>query len=89
MLCFLHAILKLTDRCRGALRRRVLERAWNVYQAVTKAQFAQRLRRLGEWARTSLDGSLVQTITKMTSQRDDFRGLAKKRVKFQMSVASL
>jgi hypothetical protein len=72
VLCFLHAILKLTDRCRGALRRRVLERAWNVYPAVTKAQFAQRLRRLGEWARTSLDGSLVQTITKMTSQRDDF-----------------
>ena len=72
VLCFLHAILKLSDRCRGTLRQHVLERAWHVYQAVTKAQFAQRLRRLGEWARTALDGSLVQTITKMTRQRDDF-----------------
>jgi hypothetical protein len=72
VLCFLHAILKLTDRCRGVLRWQVLERAWYVYQAVSKAQFAQRLRRLGEWARTSLEGSLLQTITKMTRQRDDF-----------------
>lgn len=72
VLCFLHAILKLTDRCRGMLRRQVLDRAWRVYQAVNKAQFAQRLRRLGEWARTTLDGSLAQTIAKMTCQHDDF-----------------
>jgi len=72
VLCFLHAILKLTDRCRGPLRRQVLDRAWRVYHAVTKAQFAQRLRRLGEWARVTLEGSLAQTIIKMTRQRDDF-----------------
>jgi hypothetical protein len=72
VLCFLHAILKLTDRCRGVLRWQVLERTWYVYQAVTKAQFVQRLRRLGEWARLTLEGSLLQTITKMTRQRDDF-----------------
>ena len=30
VLCFLHAILKLTERCRGPLRRQVLERAWAV-----------------------------------------------------------
>ena len=72
VLCFLHAILKLTDRCRGMLRQQVLDRAWYVYQAVSKAQFAQRLRRLGEWARTTLDGSLAQTIAKMTRQRDAF-----------------
>jgi len=60
VLCFLHSILKLTERCRGSLRMQVLERAWFVYQAVTKVQFAQRLRRLAEWARTSLDGSLAQ-----------------------------
>lgn len=72
VLCFLHAILNLTDRCRGTLRRQVLDRAWRVYQAVSKAQFAQRLRRLGEWARLTLDGSLAQTIAKMIRQRDDF-----------------
>lgn len=72
VLCFLHAILKLTDRCRGALRCQVLARTWAVYHAVTKAQFAQRLRRLAEWARTPLDGSLAQTIAKMARHRDDF-----------------
>jgi hypothetical protein len=72
VLCFLHAILNLTERCRGALRHQVLERAWAVYHAGTKAQFAQRLRRLAEWARTSLDGSLAQTIAKTARHRADF-----------------
>jgi hypothetical protein len=72
VLCFLHSILKLTERCRGALRHHVLERAWAVYHAVTKAQFAQRLRRLAEWARLSLDGSLAQMIEKMARHRADF-----------------
>jgi len=72
VLCFLHAILKLKERCRGALRRQVLDRAWRVYHAVTKAQFAQRLRRLAEWGRTALDGSLAQTIAKTARHRDDF-----------------
>ena len=72
VLCFLHSILKLTERCRGTLRHQVLDRAWTVYQAVTKAQFAQRLRRLAEWARSSLDGSLAQMVEKMARHRDDF-----------------
>lgn len=72
VLCFLHAILKLTERCRGARRHQVLNRAWMVYHAVTKAQFAQRLRRLGEWARSSLDGSLAETMAKIARHRADF-----------------
>jgi hypothetical protein len=72
VLCFLHSILKLTERCRGLLRARVLDRAWAVYHAGTKVQFAQRLRRLGEWARGTLDGSLAQTILKMTRLRAAF-----------------
>ena len=72
VLCFLHSILKLTERCRGPLRTQVLDRAWFVYQAVTKVQFAQRLRRLGEWGRETLDGSLAQTIGKMTRLRTAF-----------------
>lgn len=72
VLCFLHSILKLTERCRGPLRTQVLDRAWFVYQAVTKGQFAQRLRRLGEWGRETLDGSLAQTIQKMMRLRPAF-----------------
>jgi len=72
VLCFLHSILKLTERCRGTLRHQVLDRAWTVYQAVTKAQFAQRLRRLAEWAHSSLDGWLAQMVEKMARHRHDF-----------------
>lgn len=72
VLCFLHAILKLTDRCRGALRHHVLERAWAVYQARTKGQFAQRLRRLAQGAGTTLDGPGAQMIAKMARHRADF-----------------
>lgn len=72
VLCFLHSILKLTERCRGALRRQVLDRAWHVYQAATKGQFSQRLRRLAEWARTTLDGSVAEVVGKMAHHRADF-----------------
>jgi hypothetical protein len=72
VLCFLHSILKLTERCRGALRRQVLDRAWAVYHAATKGQFSQRLRRLAQWAHTTLDGSVAEMIRKMAHHRDDF-----------------
>ena len=45
VLCFLHAILKMKKHCAGQLRHQVLDRAWQVYQAATKRQFSQRLRR--------------------------------------------
>jgi hypothetical protein len=72
VLCFLHAILKITKRCRGALRRHVLDRAWHVYQATTKGQFAQRLRRVAEWAETTLDGTVAEMVSKLCSHRPDF-----------------
>jgi hypothetical protein len=72
VLCFLHSILKITERCRGALRRQVLDRAWHVYQATTKGQFSQRLRRLSEWATTHLDGTVAEMVSKLCRHRDDF-----------------
>lgn len=68
----LHSLLKLTERCRGALRHQVLERAWSVYQAATKGQFSQRLRRLAQWGRTPLNGSVAQMIAKLAHHRVDF-----------------
>jgi len=72
VLCFLHSILKIQERCRGALRRQVLERAWRVYQAATKRQFSQRLRRLSEWARGTLDGSVAEMVGKLCGRCADF-----------------
>lgn len=72
VLCFLHSILKIKERCRGALRRQVLDRAWPVYQATTKGQFAQRARRLSEWASATLDGTVAEMVSKLCRHRTDF-----------------
>jgi hypothetical protein len=72
VLCYLHSILKIKERCRGALRRQVLDRAWHVYQAATKGQFSQRLRRLSEWANATLDGPVAEMVHKLCRHREDF-----------------
>lgn len=72
ILCFLHSVLKIKDRCRGALRSQVLERVWHVYAAVTCRQFSQRVRRLKEWAATSLEGSVSDLVMKMCGWRARF-----------------
>jgi hypothetical protein len=72
VLCFLHSVLKIKDRCTGQLRHQVLDRVWQVYQAATKRQFAQRLRRLAEWTPTHLRGAVAEMVLKMCRRRADF-----------------
>jgi len=74
ILCFLHAVLKIKDRCKGALRQQVLDKAWHVYEATTQNQFAQRLRRLREWAQAHLsEGPLQEAVLKVCEQKTRFR----------------
>jgi hypothetical protein len=51
ILCFLHAVLKIGERCvrNLPLRTSLVDKAGSVYEAVTRAQFSQRLRRFREW----------------------------------------
>jgi len=52
LLCFLHAFLKIKDRCkRHDLWTQLQDKIWHLYHAETLASFAQRMRRLREWAR--------------------------------------
>jgi len=56
ILCFLHALLKMRDRATKALHELfelVQTRVWEAYHAPNKRAFAQRLRRLREWAKTA------------------------------------
>lgn len=49
--CFLHGFIKIRDRCRRSDQFDVIcGKVWHVYQAVSKKSFAQRLRRLRDWA---------------------------------------
>lgn len=64
--CFLHAFLKIRDRATRALSEsfaRVGEKVWHAYRAPNKATFAQRLRRLREWAQATLPDSPMKTHT--------------------------
>jgi hypothetical protein len=72
ILCFLHSILKIEARCRGALRQRLRQRAWHVYQAPNKVHFAQRIRRLREWASSHLEGAVQGTVLKLCELKDQF-----------------
>lgn len=69
ILCFLHGVLKVMERCRGQLRQQVLDRVWNCYEAQSHRQFSQRLRRLGEWASEKLSGHLQEMVLKLRRQR--------------------
>ncbi|MGH9907102.1 MAG: hypothetical protein ACRD8U_16145, partial [Pyrinomonadaceae bacterium] len=68
ILCFLHGVLKIVERCRGELRREVLDRVWNCYQATTRRQFSQRMRRVGEWAKAKLEGAVQEMTYKLYKQ---------------------
>jgi hypothetical protein len=54
------------------LRHRGRDRAWQVYQAATKRQFSQRLRRVAEWTPAHLSGAVAQMVLKMCRRRSDF-----------------
>ena len=56
ILCFLHSVLKIAERCARdrQMRKLVLDRVWEAYDSCTRAQFSQRLRRLREWATAHL-----------------------------------
>lgn len=72
ILCFLHGILKITKYCRAALLTRVLDRAWRCYEAPTAASFAQRLRRLDEWAQVHLRGGVWEMTHKLRARRTEY-----------------
>jgi hypothetical protein len=75
ILCFLHSVLKIAERCGRdrATRKLVLNRVWKVYNACTRAQFSQRLRRLREWATAGLpDGALRQMVLKLCGKGPQF-----------------
>src|SRR6266567_2772217 len=75
ILCFLHSVLKIAERCGRdrAMRRLILGRVWAVYDACTRAQFSQRLRRLREWATVGLpEGTLRQMVLKLCGKGPQF-----------------
>jgi hypothetical protein len=76
ILCFLHAVLKIRDRATIALAEcfePVGNKVWRAYRAPSKAAFAQRLRRLREWAQQTLpDGPMKHHTLDLCDKRERF-----------------
>jgi hypothetical protein len=72
--CFLHGWLNV--RSRGKLNEsfgEVSEKVWHAYHAPSRRSFAQRLRRLWEWARAKLSGAwLLEQIKKLCGRSKEY-----------------
>jgi hypothetical protein len=67
VLCFLHQVLGIQQRCRRLpeVLHTVTDRLWHLYNSLNLRQFAQRLRRLQEWAtnpQTNLPEAVRQKV---------------------------
>jgi hypothetical protein len=75
ILCCLHSVLKIAERCGRdrATRTLVLDRVWAVYNSCPRTQFSQRRRRLREWATAGLpEGALRQMVRKLCGKGPQF-----------------
>jgi hypothetical protein len=69
--CFLHGWLKIRDRGKhlGEQFREIGRRVWGAYRAPDRRSFAQRLRRLKEWAEEHLSGVVLETVLDLCAKR--------------------
>jgi hypothetical protein len=73
--CFLHGWLNIRARAKhlGEVFRAVGERVWHVYRAPQRRSFAQRLRRLGEWARRHVQATwVVEQVRKLCGRAREY-----------------
>ena len=76
ILCFLHAFLKIKDRCKRdkGLFPCVRQKVWHLFYAPTRASFAQRCRRLREWAiPQGLAASAKEKILELCDKAADYK----------------
>jgi len=72
--CFLHAFIRIRDRCRTLkpLLRQVAEQVWDVYHAPEAATFRQRAEARREWAQQNTSGYVLEAILKLCAKTDRF-----------------
>jgi hypothetical protein len=72
LLCFLHGWLKIRDRAKHLKEQftDVSRRVWEAYHAPDRRRFAQRLRRLRQWATQHLVGIVLEKVLDLCGQRD-------------------
>src|SRR5436190_2296675 len=69
--CFLHAWLKVRDRAKhlGQTFYDLSARVWHAYHAPDKRAFAQRLRRVREWAGRNVSGVVLEAVLDLCDKK--------------------
>jgi hypothetical protein len=73
--CFLHGWLNIRARAKNldAVFAAVSEKVWHAYRAPDRRRFAQRLRRLGEWARQHVAAAwVVEQVRKLCGRAREY-----------------
>lgn len=75
ILCFLHAFLKIRDRCKRYKEqlRSISGKVWDIYHTATVAQFSQRIRRFREWAVTIAIDSVREKVLGLCDRASEFK----------------
>jgi hypothetical protein len=73
--CFLHAFLKIRDRCKKRYRdvySEISQRVWDVYHADTPELFSERIEHLSLWAQTAIKGAVLEAVEKLCAKSERF-----------------
>lgn len=71
--CFLHGWLSIRERCKKHKDFHAAgDKVWEAYEAPDRRSFAQRLRRLREWATQTLTGIIQEKVLKLCSRGKEY-----------------
>jgi len=72
--CFLHAFLKIRDRCKRltSLFPEIKRQVWHIYRAAEPSTFRERMRTFQTWAHQTLTGTPLDAIDKLAARTDAF-----------------
>jgi hypothetical protein len=72
--CFLHAFLKIRDRCKRLkiLFPQIKQSVWNIYHASDPADFRQQMTRFQTWAQQAITGTALEAIEKLAAKTEAF-----------------
>jgi hypothetical protein len=75
--CFLHAFIKIRDRCRKRFKDlypEIAQQVWNAYKAIDATSFLEEIAALKRWAEENLQatGAALQSTLKLCAKADRF-----------------
>lgn len=72
--CFLHGWLSIRERCKKEEHyQEAGDKIWQAYEALDKRTFAQRLRRVREWAMKTLKGIFLEKVLSLCGRSHEYQ----------------